>query len=96
MHLKAKQEFSWAHRGVQIESFAKGQIIETDDEDLIAVSVKEGWAEKAKAPSKAEQKKAIEVQIAELETRLLAAEEGEEPAIEADIQAAKAELAALG
>jgi hypothetical protein len=96
MYLKAKQSFSWAHQGVRIEEFAKGQLIETDDEDLIAVSVREGWAEKAKAPNKAEQKKAIEARVAELETQLLAAEEGEEAAIEAEIQAVKAELVALG
>lgn len=95
MNLKAKQDFSWAHQGVRIEEFAKGQHIETDDEDLIAVSIREGWAEKAKAQNKAEQKKSIEARIAELETRLLAAEDGEEAAIEADISKARAELASI-
>lgn len=46
MKLIAKQDFSWAHRGVQIEEFKKGQDIETDDPDLIRVSTEEGWAAK--------------------------------------------------
>jgi len=95
MHLKAKQAFSWAHRGVQVEHFEKGQPIETEDQDMIDVSLKEGWTEKAKAPTKADQKKALEARIAELETRLLAAEEGEEPAIEADLASVKTALSAL-
>ena len=45
MQLKAKQDFTWAHNGVRIESFEKGQEIETEDLDLIEVSVREGWAE---------------------------------------------------
>lgn len=44
MRLKARVGFSWAHRGVEIEHFAEGQEIETEDSDLIAVSVAEGWA----------------------------------------------------
>lgn len=48
MKLTAKQDFSWAHRGVEIEEFKKGQVIETKDEDLIRVATKEGWASKAR------------------------------------------------
>lgn len=48
MKLKALQDFSWAHRGCEVEEFKEGQVIETDDKDLIAVAVKEGWAEKSK------------------------------------------------
>lgn len=44
MKLIAKQAFSWAHRGVDIEQFAEGQTIETDDLDLIEVALTEGWA----------------------------------------------------
>lgn len=95
MHLKAKKDFSWAHRGVQVEEFKKGQIIETDDEDLIRVSQEEGWAEKAKAPSKAEQKKAIEAEIAELEAQLVAADDAALPDLEAQIAEKKAALSAL-
>lgn len=96
MHLKAKQDFSWAHRGVQIEEFKKGQLIETEDKDLIDVATKEGWAEKAKAPSKAEQKKALEELIAKLEGDLVDAEGDAEAAIEAELSKARADLAALG
>jgi len=46
MKLIAKQDFSWAHRGVQIEEFKKGQDIETEDPDLIKVSTDNGWATK--------------------------------------------------
>ena len=95
MHLKAKKDFSWAHRGVQVEHFAKGQIIETDDEDLVSVSIKEGWAEKAKEPTKAEKKEALKERIAEIEARLADADESQEAAIEAELAEAQAELAAL-
>lgn len=45
MKLKAIIPFSWAHGGVRIEHFAAGAILETDDQDLIAVSTTERWAE---------------------------------------------------
>lgn len=96
MQLKAKQDFSWAHRGVEVEEFAKGQIINTEDQDLIRVSVEEGWAEEGKAPSKAEQKKALKETIAKLEGDLVGADGDKEVEIEAAISSAKAELAALG
>lgn len=55
MKLKAKQPFSWAHDGVRIESYETGQEIDTDDEELINVATREGWASApgAKAKSKA-------------------------------------------
>lgn len=43
MKLKVIKPFDWAHQHVRVESFAKDQVIETDDEDLIRVSTKEGW-----------------------------------------------------
>jgi hypothetical protein len=49
MKLIAQQDFSWAHRGIQVEHFAAGSEIETDDEDLITVSRSEGWAVEAGA-----------------------------------------------
>ncbi|HSH72351.1 MAG TPA: hypothetical protein VK974_04760 [Methylophilaceae bacterium] len=51
--LKALIAFSWAHQGVTIVEYAEGELIETDDEDLINVSTEEGWAEKTevKAPT---------------------------------------------
>jgi len=55
MKLIAQQDFSWAHRGIQIEHFAAGAEIETEDEDLITVSKNEGWAvEAGTAPRPAE------------------------------------------
>lgn len=48
MKLIAKQDFSWAHQGVRVEEFKKGQEIETDDKDLIQVSTKEGWTSKSR------------------------------------------------
>ena len=52
MKLTVKKPFSWAHKGVTIEAFEKGQVIETDDEDLIDVATKEGWASKEKGAGK--------------------------------------------
>lgn len=48
MKLKVKKAFSWAHEHVRVEEFAVGQVIETDDEDMIRVSQEEGWATKVK------------------------------------------------
>jgi hypothetical protein len=58
MQLKAKKNFSWAHRGVQVEHYEAGQVIETEDQDLIAVSTSEGWTGMAepKATNPAESK----------------------------------------
>ena len=52
MKLIAKKAFSWAHKGVLVEDFEKGQEIETDDEDLIEVATREGWAESDKKAAK--------------------------------------------
>jgi len=43
MKLTAQTDFSWAHRGVEVEHFKAGAEIESDDDDLIAVSISEGW-----------------------------------------------------
>jgi hypothetical protein len=43
MKLTVKKPFDWAHQGVQITSYAKGDVIDTEDQDLIDVSRKEGW-----------------------------------------------------
>lgn len=58
MQLIANTEFSWAHGGVRVEHFAKGQEIETEDADLIEVATSEGWATQADAPKKAGKQKA--------------------------------------
>lgn len=56
MKLIAQRDFSWAHRGVEVEHFEAGAEIETDDDDLIGVSTAEGWATpadgEAPAPAK--------------------------------------------
>lgn len=56
MKLIAQQDFSWAHRGVEVEHYQAGAEIETDDEDLLEVSTAEGWAApadgEAPAPAK--------------------------------------------
>lgn len=44
MKLKVIKAFDWAHRGVQVERFEAGSIIDTEDEDLIRVATGEGWA----------------------------------------------------
>lgn len=44
MKLTAQKDFSWAHRGVEVQHFEAGEEIETADEDLIEVSTSEGWA----------------------------------------------------
>lgn len=51
MKLNVVKPFSWAHQGVRVESFAEGQVIETDDEDLIRVALKEKWVKRDKAGS---------------------------------------------
>lgn len=48
MKLTVKKPFSWAHRGVTVEHFEVGQTIETEDQDLIDVSTKEGWTSKGR------------------------------------------------
>lgn len=45
MVLTALKDFSWAHRGVEVEHYQAGQEIDTDDVDLIRVATDEGWVE---------------------------------------------------
>ena len=44
--LDVLQDFKWAHRGVEVVEYAKGDTIETDDEDLIEVATDDAnkWA----------------------------------------------------
>jgi len=48
--LDVLQDFKWAHRGVEVVEYAKGDTIETDDEDLIEVATDDAnkWAARAK------------------------------------------------
>jgi hypothetical protein len=50
MRLEILQDFKWAHRGVEVVEYTKGDTIETDDQDLIEVSTSDAnkWAAKAK------------------------------------------------
>ena len=52
MKLTVKKPFSWAHKGVTVEAFEVGQTIETEDQDLIDVSTKEGWTTKGRGAAK--------------------------------------------
>lgn len=42
MQLKIKRGFLWAFRGCDVVSFESGQTVDTEDQDLINVSVHEG------------------------------------------------------
>ena len=101
MKLKAKQAFSWAHDHVRVEEFAKGQTIETDDQDLIRVSLEEGWTVKDTSKSKedkeekADPKALLEKEIADLEAQIKAASEADAPALQTELDAKRAALAAL-
>lgn len=48
MQLKVIKPFSWAHRNVHVVEYDKGEVIETDDQDLIEVSLREKWTQKSK------------------------------------------------
>lgn len=54
MKLKVKTTFKWAHQGVRVEEFGAGQVIETDDQDLIEVSQREGWTVRPRNRTKAD------------------------------------------
>lgn len=54
MKLKVKTPFKWAHQGVRVEEFEPGQVIETDDQDLIDVSLHEGWTVRPRNRTKAD------------------------------------------
>ena len=52
MKLTVKKPFSWAHQGVTVVAYEAGQTIETEDQDLIDVSTKEGWTSKGRSAAK--------------------------------------------
>jgi len=58
--LKVVKPFSWAHRHVDVKSYKKGDVIETDDKDLIEVATKEGWVSSGKAADAAPENKAAD------------------------------------
>jgi len=62
MKLITQKKFSWAYNGVRIEEFEAGTEIETEDDELIKVSISEGWTMSAdvKAPAAVEAPAVIE------------------------------------
>ncbi len=50
--LKVKKPFKWAHRHVDVKEYAPGDVIDTDDADLIRVATEEGWASAGRGPAK--------------------------------------------
>lgn len=52
MTLTVKKPFDWAHRGVQIEHFEAGRDISDQEQELIEVAEREGWAEREGGGSK--------------------------------------------
>ena len=60
MKLKVKAPFKWAHQGVRVEEFAAGQVIETEDADLIEVSQHEGWTVRPRTRTQANGTEAAE------------------------------------
>ncbi|MDR3381742.1 hypothetical protein [Cupriavidus basilensis] len=60
MELIVLMAFSWAHRGCIVEAFEVGQVIVAEDEDLIRVSLAEGWTEDGGAKARAEAAAAAE------------------------------------
>ena len=57
MKLTVKEPLKWAHRHVDVKEYVKGDVIETDDDDLIKVSLQEGWTVKAKAKDEPAERK---------------------------------------
>lgn len=61
-----KKPTKWAHRGVEVKEYAKGETIETDDEDLVRVACdEEGWAtrDKGKAEGGGSKRKATRADL---------------------------------
>lgn len=50
MKLTVTKPFAWAHRGIDVEHYEPGQVIDTEDQDLIAVSLKQKWTVKGEQP----------------------------------------------
>lgn len=60
MQLEVKKSFKWAHRHVDVQEYNVGEVIDTEDEDLIRVATEEKWVAKVKeaAPDKSADKDA--------------------------------------
>lgn len=95
MKLKVLKDFEWAHKNVHIKPYVKGQVIETDDEDLIRVAKYEKWAGEAKDADVAAQVKALQDDIAALQQKLDTAEDEEIAGINAELAEKQAAIDAL-
>jgi hypothetical protein len=95
MKYKVLKNFEWAHQHVRVVPYAKNQVIETDDQDLIRVGTEQKWIAEAKSSDVAVQVKALEDEINALGQRLEAAEEAEIAALEQEIRDKQAALEAL-
>lgn len=45
MRYKILQSFKFAHRGVEVTEYAKGDEVDVEDPEFGTVAVREGWAE---------------------------------------------------
>ena len=43
------KRFKWAYRGVDVVEYHPGDQIETDDGEMVAIAVEEGWAKEVDA-----------------------------------------------
>ncbi len=93
--LKVLKDFHWAHRHVDIKAYAQGEVIQTDDEDLIRVGKQEKWLADAKKEDITAQTAALESELAALGDQLIDAEGDAAAALEAQIGAKRQELQAL-
>lgn len=96
--LKVKKPFKWAHRHVDVVEYAKGDFIETEDEDLIRVATEEGWAEKTKESPPdptSTQIAALKQEIADLDAAYGKAKQEDRPSLLEKLNAKRAELTTL-
>lgn len=64
--LKVAKDFTYFHRGTERKDYAKGEEVETDDNEMADVAVAEGWAKEVagkKPDPLAEEIAALEAQI---------------------------------
>lgn len=95
MKLKVLKNFSWAHRHVHVKEYVKGQVIDTEDEDLIAVATKEKWVQEAGSKDVDAQIKSLTDEINALSAKLDEAEDAQIAGIEAQLKEKQAELQTL-
>lgn len=50
MKLKITQDFAYAHRGYDRREYVSGDVVDSDDAEMIDVATREGWAVPADKP----------------------------------------------